>query len=81
MSLMASATTKVWGDVRSPWGDVSFLDISAVVDRFRNRPGAPPVAQVDLYSAMTDGVIDFRDIAATVDAFKGSAYPFGVPCP
>jgi len=81
LSLGDAATTSAWGDVVAPWGDISLSDITAVVERFENLPTSPPVEQVDLYPEVPDGVIDVRDIALTVDAFTGSGYPLGFPCP
>jgi hypothetical protein len=84
-------TTSGWGDivggfVDPAWtpgdGITDFVDISALVDGFRNLPTAPARAWCDIYPAYADGVIDFNDIAACVDGFRGFAYPFDGPeCP
>jgi len=84
-------TTSVWGDivgefVEPAWtpgdGTTDFVDISALVDSFRNLPTAPPADWCDIYPAYADGVIDFNDIAACVDGFRGLPYPFDGPeCP
>ena len=76
VSIYAEAATRAWGDVVSPFGVVNFTDISAVVDRFRSIPQAPPVAQCDLRPATPDYLVDFDDVASTVDAFRGIAYPY-----
>jgi hypothetical protein len=81
-----------WGDVVGdcsvtpclpPDGTVDFIDISAVVDKFRNLPGAPVKARADVSPALPDKVIDFVDISYVVGAFKGESYPFARPvwCP
>jgi hypothetical protein len=85
------ALTSGWGDIvgeyiEPTWtpgdGVTDFVDISALVDGFRNLPTAPPKEWCDIYPAYADGVIDFNDIAACVDGFRGYAYPFDGPeCP
>ena len=78
-------TTSVWGDtVVAPPGEVDFDDITAVVDKFRDLPGAPRKPRVDLAPDVTDKVINFTDIPAVVDAFRGLPYPYPPPpdpCP
>lgn len=76
VSIYAEATTRAWGDVVSPFGVVNFLDVSAVVNRFRNNPQAPSVAQCDLQPATPDYLVNFGDISSVVDALKGFAYPY-----
>ena len=60
-----------------------FLDISAIVESFKNEPTAPIKARSDIAEDGPDAVIDFLDISACVEAFKGESYPFAVPtdCP
>ena len=43
----------------------------------------PGVAKADLSPSQTDGIIDFTDISACVNAFRGLPYPFTGPvgCP
>ena len=80
-------TTAHWGDVVAPFNppdprtQPDFIDISALVDKFRNLPGAPLRAQVDLEPEVPDQIIDFLDITAVVNAFRGLGYPFAGPCP
>jgi len=82
----------IWGDVVGnnfdsllpgrwdpPQGVIDFNDISSVVDKFRNLPGAPLKARVDISPNVPDLVIDFVDISRCVDAFRGDAYPFAGP--
>lgn len=87
-SVPLTILTSRWGDVTSdcgvwplcvPLGDVSFLDIAAVVDKFRNRPDAPSKSRTDLAEDTPNLRIDFVDIAYVVEAFRGSAYPFSGP--
>ena len=92
------ATTR-WGDVRSPYNppdgsvqpDIS--DVSALVDKFRNAPGAPIKARGILAGApgntfgeVTHDVLNvdfgFSHISACVDAFRGVPYPYTISaCP
>ena len=81
LSLAASASTPAWGDLQPPWGDLSLSDAMRVVDGFGQVPGAPPLEQIDLHPAVPDGVVDFDDIVAAVDAYRGLPYPFDTPCP
>jgi hypothetical protein len=81
-------STSRWGDITSdcgswplcsPMGSVSFLDIAAVVDKFKNLAIAPQKSQADLASHTPDLKVDFVDISYAVDAFRGQAYPFDGP--
>jgi hypothetical protein len=73
-----------------PQGVVDFVDISSVVDKFRNLPAAPRKARADLINSDTfepspDGKVDFVDIAYCVDAFRSAAMllpgpPLTDPC-
>lgn len=87
-------TTRVWGDIigpldsgtgahRPPDGLVNFMDISSMVDRFADRPNAPPGTWCDVYanrpSQGVSGNINFLDISTVVEAFKGRDYPFAGP--
>lgn len=84
--------TSIWGDVVGnnfdsllpgrwdpPQGVVDFNDIGTVVDKFKNLPGAPLKARVDISPNVPDLVIDFVDIGRCVDAFVGNPYPFAGP--
>ncbi|MGD2111020.1 MAG: S8 family serine peptidase [Phycisphaerae bacterium] len=80
--------TSRWGDVAgdcsltactSPQGIVDFVDIAAVVDKFKNLEGAESKSRTDLTGDLPDLKIDFVDISHTVEAFTGSAYPFDGP--
>ena len=66
-----------------PDGDADFDDITAVVDKFRNLPGALMKPRADLAPKAPDRLIDFVDIPWAVDAFRGLPYPFDGPgeCP
>jgi hypothetical protein len=89
------ATTAIWGDtvgdfVGGEWtpanGIVNFNDISAVVDKFKDLPTAPPIHAVDLLGpngaeCSPDMTIDFLDIGAAVDAFVGRSYLESSLCP
>jgi len=61
-----------------PQGVVDFVDISAVVDKFRNLPSAPRKARADLLNSTVsqpkpDKKVDFVDIGYCVDAFRSNA--------
>ncbi len=90
LSLPAVATTEIWGDVvgrfgpdgwRPPDGSIDIIDVTAILDRFRNLPTAPVVELADLYPEAPDGSIDILDAALCLDAFRGLPYPYGLPCP
>ena len=59
----------------APQGFVDFDDITAVVDKFTNLPGAPKKVRADLMPCLPDFKIDFSDIPAVVDGFLGLPYP------
>ena len=80
-----------WGDVVKscttnpccpPDGVVNVTtDVTAILDKFRNLPGAPIKARCDLAGVPpNDGVLDFKiailDVMWCLDAFIGSEYPF-----
>ncbi len=79
------STVDVWGDVVGncgvtpctvPDGVVDFDDITAVVEKFRNEPGAPIKSRADLINSDVtdpepDRKVDFVDITFCVDAFRG----------
>jgi hypothetical protein len=93
--------TSVAGDVvgtscspppcNAPQGVIDFVDISAVVEKFKNTPGALRKARADLINSTItlpppDQKVDFVDISFCVDAFRGSAPlpagpPLVDPCP
>jgi hypothetical protein len=90
LSAPLAVITGSWGDVvgdcsatpcTAPNGECNFDDISAVVDKFKNLPGAPIKARVDIAPQLPDRVIDFVDISTLVDAFRGIPYPFDLPDP
>jgi hypothetical protein len=58
---------------------VDFEDIAAVVDKFRNLPGALTKARADVSGSTPDRIIDFTDISFVVEAFRNLDYPFPVP--
>lgn len=90
----ATATTALWGDVvgdfvDGQWtpanGTVDFNDITSIVDAFRHLPIAPPVSAADLVGpsgseCVPDLAIDFLDISAAVEAFKGDSYWESTSC-
>lgn len=80
--------TSPWGDVvgdcnatgcASPQGIADFLDISALVDKFKNVTGAQSKTRTDLAGDLLDLKLDFVDISYAVEAFRGAGYPFAGP--
>ena len=87
---LAISTSAKWCDITGdcgvtpcspPNGLIDFIDILAVVEKFKNEEGAPIKARTDLSGNLPDLVIDFVDISYTVDAFRGNPYPFDGPGP
>ena len=91
-----SVTMSRWGDLTGsfdeeggfwtePDGTVDLVtDIVAVIDKFSNRPGAPPKARADLHPALPNQRIDMLDVTFALGAFRGEPYPFSPdasPCP
>jgi hypothetical protein len=86
-NLVASApavgSTWAWGDIDHN-GDINFLDVSAVIDVWRERPGAAAREAVDLVGCEPNRIVNFLDISAAIDAW--AEYPFWCegwehPCP
>jgi len=76
-----SDATWVWGDLDND-GDADFMDIGLIVDEWRFQQSAVnPEVIFDLYPCPGDNRLDFRDIAADTDAFRGLPYPCPEPCP
>jgi hypothetical protein len=86
--------TSRWGDLvkdcstnpcGAPDGDVNIpFDVTAVIEKFMNRSGAPINARTDLEPATPDQKINMSDATHCIDAFRGLAYPFPPgpdPCP
>ncbi len=80
LSSNASATTWRWGETDGN-GVLNALDISAVVSRFKNSPGAIPFEQANVWACTPDFNIDALDIVNVVDAFKGFAFSCVISCP
>lgn len=81
--------TTRWADVVLPFNPPSLTvqpdlgDVSALVDKFRSAPSAPIKVQALLAGDMPDldGDVNFTQISAAVDAFKGLPYPNAGPSP
>ncbi len=88
-SPLALATTR-WGDIADPFNPPSttvqpnFLDVSGLIDKFKDVIGAPIKARSlmapndafgNISSATISVNVGFTHIAACVDAFKGQPYP------
>jgi len=81
MSLPVTVETATWGDIVSPFGTVNFLDISALVDKFKGLPSAPSKLRSLLRGNIppVGEAVNFLDISLCVDAFKGLPYAHSGP--
>jgi hypothetical protein len=80
------AATSRWGDAVQdctsvpcgpPDGTVGVsTDVTAILDKFRNLPGAPIKARCDFEPALPDHLINITDVMVCLDAFRGAVYPF-----
>ncbi len=81
-------TTSHWGDVTEQFlsefaiVQPDFVDITAIVAKFLDSPGAIPKARTQLQPNLVrpDAPVDFKDISADVGAFLNGVYPFTGPC-
>jgi hypothetical protein len=96
MSDGMNVLTSRWGDTVSdcattpcgpPDGSVNVTtDVTAILDKFKNLPGAPRKARCDLEPVEPDQLINITDVTYALDAFLGLDYPFTPgstppPCP
>jgi len=68
----------------APQGVVDFVDVSAVIDKFRNLPCTPRKARADVINSTVtmpppDRKVDFVDCSCVVDAFRGDPCPLPGP--
>ncbi len=78
-----------WGDVVPPFASLNgptqpdFLDIAGTVDKFKDVVGAPRKSRAQLQPNVADPSVpvNFADITAAVEAFRGAGYPFPGPTP
>ena len=78
--------TSIWGDLVEncsvlpcgpPDGSVDIVtDVSAIIDKFRNLPGAPSKTRCDLEPAVLDWLINISDATFALDAFVAKPFPF-----
>jgi hypothetical protein len=84
--------TGVWGDLVSdcsidpcgpPNGTVDVTtDVTSVLDKFKNLPGAPIKARCDLEPETPDHLVNITDVTCCLGAFLGGMYPpEGFPVP
>ncbi|MBI1827422.1 MAG: hypothetical protein HYR83_13665 [Planctomycetes bacterium] len=83
------STAPAWGDVVAsndpvpPNGVVNISDVAAIVDCFKDIPGAPPKSWCDLVpdnvTHQMNLVVNISDVAAGVDAFRGRTYSLSGP--
>ncbi|MGD2110442.1 MAG: hypothetical protein PVI86_13765 [Phycisphaerae bacterium] len=91
LAVSMSAAGDVVGDCgvspcSAPQGVVDFVDVSAVVEKFKNTPGSITKARADIVSSVgsssvPDGIVDFFDISLVVDGFVGAPAPPPGPPP
>lgn len=95
MAVVLSAAGDIIGECAdcpctAPDGVINFIDIAAIVEKFRNAectpggPGVPRKARADLVNSTTalpkpDQTIDFLDISYCVEAFRGVVLPLPGP--
>lgn len=83
---VVTVSTRRSGDVFTPFAPSGTQpdsgDIVAVVNKFRNQPGAPKKFLAQIQPSLIDLNVDTGalDIVATIDAFRGGAYPYVGPC-
>lgn len=83
-----SLTTTRWGDLTTPFNPPSptvqpdSLDIVGVLNRYKSQSGSPLHASAAIQPNTVDPNVDVSplDVVATVDAYKGVAYPYTGPC-
>jgi len=88
VSPTVAMVTRRSGDASTPFNPPSASaqpdgnDVIAVLNKFKNLPGAPSklAAQIQPNIPELNADVSGLDISATVDAFKGAAYPFSGPC-
>lgn len=86
LSIALTLETTRWGDIiyfdAGPGEYPDFGDISALIDKFRDEPGAPPKAGALLAGVTARGTLslgsdlNIAHIAIAVDAFQGLPYPY-----
>ncbi|MGD2108093.1 MAG: hypothetical protein PVI86_01750 [Phycisphaerae bacterium] len=91
LDVRMSAAGDVAGDCgvtpcTAPQGVVDFVDVSAVVEKFKNEPTALRKARADIINTdlqvpPPDNKVDFVDIACCIDAFRGQPCPLPGPLP
>ena len=87
VSAPVSIETSRWGDIaesvnpQGAWGPTDFADISVLVDKFKDAPGAPAKSLAVLAGDSHRGLVDpapglsFNHVSVAVDAFRGLSYP------
>jgi hypothetical protein len=71
--------TWLWGDVDND-GDVDGIDVTHVVQAFKNMPGHVPIEAADLYPCIPSGHINALDVTVSEQAFRGLPYYCDPPC-
>jgi hypothetical protein len=82
-------TTARFGDIATrfnppdPSTQPDAIDVTQLVNKFKNVVGAPPKVQMQLQPNLPElnGDINGLDVTVCVDAIKGKAYAYRGPCP
>jgi len=72
-------TTWLWGDLDNN-GIVDVIDITLLVNKFKELPGSIPMEIADINPCIPDGIINVLDITVEVYIFKGVPYYCSLPC-
>jgi len=85
LSLPATGTTWVWGDVASPQNNLAnFADVLAVIRAFQNDLTTVTIARADIEPCLPNRVVNFSDVLRDVKALQGVSYTAvgcASPCP
>jgi len=87
--------TNAWGDAVYPYSppgttiQPNATDHALVIDKFKNIPGAVSKVRAAMAGPNASDIpnltidVDFGQVSANIDAFRGQAYPYAgpVPCP
>jgi len=82
LSNVVNVTLRPWGDATGTGLPITFQDISRVVDGFRGVAGIS-IEETDMVgpNCIPQRFVNFADISATADAFRGILFPCSAPCP
>jgi len=79
-----TVTTSIWGDIvghceqticTEPDGSAGIVDVTAVLDKWKNLPGNPMKARCDVEPDQPDWLVNITDVIRVNGAFLGDTYP------